>query len=62
MAAGGPAFTGEILDELVHQFADPVSCFRELIQNSIDAGTSEIEINFSFEGEDDAGDDEDDDE
>jgi hypothetical protein len=49
MGSGGPAFTGEILDELVHQFADPVSCFRELIQNSIDAGTAEIEIRFNFE-------------
>src|SRR5690606_5787563 len=38
----------EVLDELVHQFADPVSCFRELVQNSIDAGSSEIEVRFEF--------------
>ena len=49
MSGGDPEYTGEILEELVHQFADPVSCFRELIQNSIDAGTSEIDIDFSFE-------------
>lgn len=49
MNHGDPEFTGEILEELVHQFADPVSCFRELVQNAIDAGTSEIDINFRFE-------------
>ena len=49
MSEGDPEFTGEILEGLVHQFADPVSCFRELIQNAIDAGTSEIDINFRFE-------------
>ena len=48
-----PAETGvaDALDTLVHQFSDKLSFFRELIQNAIDAGTSEIEINFEFEPE-----------
>lgn len=34
----------DALDELVNQFSDPLAFLRELVQNSIDAGTSEIEI------------------
>ncbi len=33
-----------IIDELVYQFADPMAFVRELVQNSIDAGTGEIEV------------------
>jgi hypothetical protein len=45
----------DALDELVHQFADPLSCLRELIQNAIDAGTTEVEVAFEYEaGEGDA--------
>ena len=29
---------GDALDKLVNQFSDPLSFFRELIQNAIDAG------------------------
>lgn len=32
------------LDHLVNQFSDPLSFLRELIQNSIDAGTLEVEV------------------
>jgi hypothetical protein len=32
------------LEQLVNQFSDPLSFFRELIQNAIDAGSSEVEI------------------
>ncbi len=32
------------LDQLVHQFSDPLSFYRELIQNSIDAGSTEVEV------------------
>lgn len=32
------------LDELVNQFADPMSFLRELIQNAVDAGSEEVEV------------------
>ncbi|MFP4597450.1 MAG: ATP-binding protein [Persicimonas sp.] len=38
-----------ILDGLVHQFSDPLSFFRELIQNAIDAGSGEVEVSMEFE-------------
>ena len=37
-----------IVDELVHQFTDPFAFYRELIQNSIDAGSTRIEVTLSF--------------
>ncbi len=36
----------EALAGLVHQFADPMACFRELVQNAVDAGSMEIDIRF----------------
>lgn len=41
--------THDALDNLVNQFADPMSFFRELIQNSLDAGTPEIEVDFEYQ-------------
>ncbi len=41
--------THDALDNLVNQFADPMSFFRELVQNALDAGTPEIEIDFEYE-------------
>jgi len=38
-----------VLDDLIGQFSDPHAFFRELIQNSIDAGSGEVEISFGFE-------------
>ncbi|QDG50892.1 hypothetical protein FIV42_09150 [Persicimonas caeni] len=38
-----------ILDDLVNQFADPLSFFRELIQNAIDAGSGEVNVHFGFD-------------
>lgn len=38
-----------VLDDLVKQFSDPMSFFRELIQNSIDAGSGQIELRMEFE-------------
>ena len=34
----------DALDHLVHQFARPMDFIRELVQNSIDAGTPRIEV------------------
>ena len=42
------SFVKEALAGLVHQFADPLACFRELIQNAVDAGSTEIEIRFTY--------------
>lgn len=41
--------TETVLDELVNQFSDPMSFLRELIQNSIDAGSGEIDVRVEFE-------------
>ncbi len=37
-----------IVAELVHQFSDPYAFYRELIQNSIDAGSTRIEVTLAF--------------
>jgi len=39
----------DALDKLIHQFADPLSFYREVIQNALDAGSEEIEIYLTFE-------------
>ena len=44
---------GEALETLVHQFADPWSFLRELIQNAIDAGSQEIDVRIDHEPDDD---------
>jgi len=40
--------SGGIVEELVHQFTDPFAFYRELIQNSIDAGSTRIEVSLSY--------------
>ena len=49
MTAPRAVETADALERLIHQFSDPLSFFRELIQNAIDAGTPEIDIAFSYE-------------
>lgn len=46
----GSVDVSDALEQLVNQFADRLSFFRELVQNSIDAGTNEIEITTGWEG------------
>lgn len=46
-----PVGVKDALDNLVNQFADPMSFFRELVQNSLDAGSPEVEIHFEFKEE-----------
>ena len=49
MATGQRAVeAGETLDSLVDQFADPYAFLRELIQNAIDAGSSQVWVSFEF--------------
>lgn len=56
MATPSPVKASDALDELVNQFSDPLSFFRELIQNSLDAGSAEVEVRIEYEpGEDEAG-------
>ncbi|WP_434415116.1 ATP-binding protein [Nannocystis pusilla] len=45
----GEGIVDEALAGLVHQFADPMACFRELVQNAIDADSNEIDIRFGHE-------------
>ncbi len=35
---------GAALDMLVRQFSQPLACLRELVQNSIDAGSNQVEV------------------
>ncbi len=44
MAAASITSVGQALEDLVHQFADPWAFLRELVQNSIDAGTGHVEV------------------
>lgn len=44
-----------LIDELVHQFADPFAFYRELIQNSLDAGSTRIEVTLQFHAGPDNG-------
>lgn len=37
------------LEQLVHQFSDPLSFFRELIQNALDAGSPGVDVWFEYE-------------
>ncbi len=39
----------EALDSLVGQFADPLSLLRELVQNSLDASSTQIDVDFAYE-------------
>jgi hypothetical protein len=39
---------GDTLDNLVDQFADPYAFLRELVQNSIDAGSTRVDVEFEY--------------
>jgi hypothetical protein len=49
MADLAPPSARAALDELVHQFADPYAFVRELVQNAIDAGSAEVEVDVRYE-------------
>lgn len=49
MGADGEGIVQEALQGLIHQFAEPTACLRELIQNAIDAGSTEIDVRFARE-------------
>ncbi len=40
--------SADLLDELVHQFTDPFAFYRELIQNSLDSGSTRIEVLLQY--------------
>ncbi|HEY4001318.1 MAG TPA: ATP-binding protein [Candidatus Xenobia bacterium] len=45
------ATVGDTFRNLVRQFSDPLCCFRELVQNAIDAGTDRVDIWFEHADE-----------
>lgn len=48
----GPAEEGRedgLVGELIQQFADPLAFYRELVQNSIDAGATAIGVTLTFQ-------------
>ncbi|KIG17678.1 hypothetical protein DB30_02953 [Enhygromyxa salina] len=49
MGSPAPVDVGDALDDLINQFSDPMSFFRELIQNALDAGSDEVDIDFEFQ-------------
>lgn len=49
MSSPAPVDVGDALDDLINQFSDPMSFFRELIQNALDAGSNSVDIEFEFE-------------
>lgn len=55
MPQSAPFRIDRTLEDLVNQFADPLSFFRELIQNSIDAGSREVEVVVEYDEEGDDG-------
>jgi hypothetical protein len=55
MAEPSPLRVADALDKLVHQFSDPLSFYRELIQNSLDAGSEEVEISLTYEASESGG-------
>lgn len=38
-----------MIDELIHQFSDPFAFCRELVQNGIDSGSSEVDISVEYQ-------------
>jgi hypothetical protein len=45
----GRAGADDALAALINQFADPLSFLRELVQNSLDAASSRVDVDFTFE-------------
>lgn len=46
-----PGAAGTALEMLIRQFSQPLACLRELVQNAIDAGTNQVEVSLSEQGE-----------
>lgn len=41
--------SNDVLGALVHQFSDPFACLREMVQNALDAGSREIDVDVRFD-------------
>ncbi len=50
--SGASEVVRDAVSQMVRQFADPLAFYRELVQNSIDAGATGIDVRVSFERED----------
>ena len=55
MTEPSPVADADALDDLVAQFSDPLSFYRELIQNAVDAGSPAVDVRLEL-GEVDAAD------
>ena len=49
--ANAPNLARQALDNLVHQFARPMDFLRELVQNSIDAGSPRVEVWLRYQAD-----------
>lgn len=49
MTAPSPVGVEDALSTLVQQFSDPLACLRELVQNSLDAGSRQVDIAFAHD-------------
>lgn len=45
----GAVAAADLVLELVHQFSEPLAFYRELIQNSIDAGANRIDVSLEYD-------------
>ena len=56
MRTDGPTIPADLVDSalanLVRQFARPLDCLRELVQNSIDAGSPRVEVELAYSARD----------
>ena len=43
------ASAGGALKTLIHQFSDPLSFYRELVQNALDAGSMHVDIHLTYD-------------
>lgn len=48
MTAPAPVGVDDALQTLVQQFSDPLACLRELVQNSLDAGSRQVDVAFEY--------------
>lgn len=46
-----PTDSGDLVSQVAQQFTDPMAFYRELVQNALDAGTTQIRVALAFSEE-----------